>query len=102
MKNLQNRGSRVLKLVLEYQGNYKRPGYRYCCRFIGRIFAVLGCPFLAKCVALTQKTWREQIDELESSQGGGESSNLNSKIALEQIDDCSGGRVGCSKCEACV
>ena len=47
--------------------------------------------------------WREQqIDELESSQGGGESSNLNSKIAFEQIDDCSGGRVGCSKCEACV
>jgi hypothetical protein len=24
------------------------------------------------------------------------------QIAFEQIDDCSGGRVGCSKCGACV
>ena len=35
-------------------------------------------------------------------QGGEKSSNLNFKIALEGNDDCTGGRVGCSKCEACV
>jgi hypothetical protein len=39
---------------------------------------------------------------MESSQGGEKSSNWNSKIAFEQIDDCSGGRVGCSKCEASI
>ena len=53
-------------------------------------------------MASTQITRREQIHELKSSQGGEKSSNWNSKIAFEQIDDCSGGRVGYSKCEACV